>query len=137
MKKLGIIVVIVVLLLILGYVLRGHLPFSSSPGPSSELTSEQEIQGDTQVKIRALIMETDEPIPDLEIDLATQPGIPLVGGVVTTDENGIAEFSVQPDTYYVYFNSSNFPENLIMPEPEKVIVKEGDLNERDILFLTK
>jgi uncharacterized protein YneF (UPF0154 family) len=133
MKKITLILSIVICLVI-GYVLGNFFPFDKI---FSKIESEENIQGDTQLTVTAKMAGANTPVPNLEIDLAEEPGPPPVGGIALTDESGIAKFNVQPGTYLIYFNQANFPENLIAPESEQITVSEGAVNKKEIVFFTK
>lgn len=119
--------------LIVGYFLGGLFPFSFGNLSGGE----ENIQGEVKLFVNAKMKNTEIPIPNLEIDLAKEPGPPPIGGHGLTGDNGVAEFSVQPGNYFIYFNSSNFPEDLQMPESEAVTVAEGEKNEKTIFFIFK
>lgn len=129
-------IVIIIMAILTGYILGNIFPFNFS---DFYLTpdSEKGIQGNTQLSITAKMEDTNNPVPNLEIDLAQQPGPPPPGGVALTDENGIAKFNVQPGNYFIYFNQNTFPKNLKMPEPEQITVNEGVINEKTILLYLK
>lgn len=133
MKKITLILSIIICLVI-GYALGSLFPFDIS---KFSLGSEESIQGNSQLVVTAKMAETNSPVPNLEIDLAIEPGPPPAGGIALTNENGIAKFYVQPGVYFVYFNHANFPENLIVPESEKITVTEGEINKKDIILFTK
>lgn len=76
------------------------------------------------------------PLSDIEVDLAEKPGQPPKGGVALTDESGVAVFKVRPGSYYIYFNDNTFPKNLKVPELEQIVVKEGVVNDKTILVTT-
>jgi hypothetical protein len=132
MKK----IFIIIIAILLGYVLGNAFPFNFS-NLSSESDSEKGIQGNTQLIITAKRADTGDPVSNLEIDFATQPGPPPVGGMALTDENGVAEFNVQPGDYFIYFNQNTFPENLKMPSPEKITVVEGITNKKELFLVLK
>ena len=56
------------------------------------------------------------PVSGLEVDLGEKPGAPPEGGLVTSDENGLAAFYVQPGSYVLYFNMVGFPSDLEYPK---------------------
>ena len=81
--------------------------------------------------------ENNDPLVNVEVDIAEMPGPPLSGGVAHTNENGIAVFQIKPGDYFIFFNSGNFPEDFIEPEPREVTIKEGELNEFTIILELK
>lgn len=132
MKK-TILIFAVAVAAIAGYALGNFFPFRLSeatfvPGV------DKGIRGDTQVLITAIMEDRGNPVPNLEIDVAPQPGEPPPGGVALTNEDGVAEFHIQPGNYFIYFNQSNFPRNLKMPEPEPLTVIEGAVNKKEVHF---
>lgn len=128
-------ILLVIGFLIFGYILGNILPISFTN--FSFQKEDQGIKGDIVFTITAKMVETETPLPNVEIDLAPQPGNPPVGGVALTDENGVAVLSVRPGTYFIYFNDNTFPENLVMPEPEQVIITEEGANNKTIFFNVK
>jgi len=127
---------VILLATLAGYVLGSRYPlegFSFFPGGDSD----EGIAGDVRLVITTERIDGGGPVPDLEIDLAPQPGQPPLGGVSRTNADGVAEFNVQPGDYYIFFNMSDFPSDLTMPEAERVTVVEGVVNERSILLTPK
>lgn len=129
MKIVKILAVIVVF--ILGYALGNFLPFSGFNNNSGT-----GIIGSAKLEV-AILNENNSPVPDLEVDLAEKPGAPKRGGAVTTNQNGIATFNVQPGNYFIYFNSGNFPQNLKEGEPRSVQVVEGSVNKATVILKSK
>lgn len=129
----NIIWIILVFALIFGYIVGNIFPFNSSFS-AEKLNS---IRGEAQLIVVAKMENNNVVVPNLEIDLAQQPGQPPAGGVVITDQNGVAEFNVKPGSYFLYFNQNTFPKNLRMPEPEQIIVEDGIINEKTILLNIK
>lgn len=95
------------------------------------------IEGNAELKV-TLLMDNNvqNPLSNVEIDLAEKPGQPPKGGLALTDESGVAVFKVKPGSYYIYFNDNTFPKNLKVPELEQIVVKEGVVNEKTILVTT-
>ncbi len=126
-------VIVIIFVAIFGYILGNILPFKFSSFTGG---SEKGIRGDAQLTITAKMEDTSNVVPNLEIDLAPQPGQPPTGGVAITNESGVAKFNVKPGKYYLYFNQNTFPKNLKMPEPEQITVNE-EVNEKIILLYLK
>jgi hypothetical protein len=129
------IILLIIGFLILGYILGNILPMELTN--LSLKKEDQGIKGDILFILTAKMIETKTPIPNVEIDLGLQPGNPPAGGIAITDENGMAVFSVQAGTYFIYFNDNTFPKNLVMPEPEEVIITEKGINDKTIFFTVK
>jgi hypothetical protein len=129
------IILLIIGFLILGYILGNILPMELTN--LSLKKEDQGIKGDILFILTAKMIETKTPIPNVEIDLGLQPGNPPAGGIAITDENGMAIFSVQAGTYFIYFNDNTFPKHLVMPEPEEVIITEKGINDKTIFFTVK
>ncbi len=94
----------------------------------------QDISGDTRVEITVL-REDKTPVANLEVDLGERPGPPPVGGRQLTNSKGIATFFVKSGTYKIYFNTLNFPKDLIQPiDPLQIKVEEGKINTKTIIL---
>jgi hypothetical protein len=117
---------------IAGYILGSLFPYSGFIKEGAE----RGIEGTAQVEV-TLQAENNDPLANVEVDIAERPGPPLSGGVAHTDENGIATFQIKPGNYFIFFNSGNFPEDFIEPEPKEVTIKEGELNEFTIVLELK
>jgi len=118
--------------IILGYLIGNFLP-PVNLFQFLEEEKKESIIGNCE--LRVAIFSEDMPIKDLEVDIAKQPGPPPEGGVFYTDDNGIATFNLKPGKYFLYFNSSNFPQNLEYPEPQEVLVEEGKINKITVEIL--
>lgn len=130
MKALKIFLVIIVFLL--GYALGNLFPWSGF----SFIGEKKNIEGNSKLEV-SLLVDNNQPVKDVEIDLAEKPGPPPKGGIAVTNERGIAEFNVQPGNYFIYFNSNYFPKNLQEPELLQVQVAEGQVNKKTITLKTK
>ena len=128
-------ILLVIGFLIIGYILGNILPVELTN--LSFKKEDQGIKGDILFTLTGKMTETEVPLPNLEIDLGLQPGNPPVGGVAITDENGVAVFSVQAGAYFIYFNDNTFPKNLVMPEPEQIIISKEGINDKTIFFTVK
>ncbi|MFA5386732.1 MAG: hypothetical protein WC297_03660 [Candidatus Paceibacterota bacterium] len=126
MKKL----IFCLIFVIVGYILGSLFPYSGF------IEEEKGIEGAAQVEV-TLQAENNDPLANVEVDIAEIPGPPLSGGVAHTDENGTAVFQIKPGDYFIFFNSSNFPEGFIEPEPREVTIEEGELNEFTIVLELK
>jgi hypothetical protein len=115
---------------IIGYILGSFFPYSGF------IKEGEGIEGTAQVEV-TLQAENNDPLANVEVDIAEIPGPPLSGGVAHTDENGIAVFQIKPGDYFIFFNSSNFPGDFVEPEPREVTIKEGELNEFTIVLELK
>ena len=131
-----------VLALVLGYVLGSIFPLSIFNSSQTQypfnvaLVGDKGIQGNSQLEV-ALIMDNGSPLGNVEVDLAETPGQPPIGGVALSDENGLAVFNVQPGDYFIFFNDNNFPPNVQTPEPISVEVKEGVVNQIEIILTVR
>lgn len=135
--KIFISTLVIIVAILAGYILGSFFPFNFS-NISFQSDSDKGIQGDAQLIITAKMDNGKNIIPNLEIDLAEEPGgQPPEGGVALTDTSGVAEFNVKPGIYYIYFNDLNFPTNLKNPGPEQITVSEDAPNTKEILFVTK
>ncbi|MEW6222380.1 MAG: hypothetical protein AB1476_03550 [Candidatus Hadarchaeota archaeon] len=85
-----------------------------------------------QVKI---LGENAAPLAGIEVDIAETPGPPPEGGVATTDENGVAQFTLKAGKYWVFFNTNNFPQAYVQPNPVQISVP-GD-GEKEITLARK
>jgi len=141
MKK-PIIILIILLALVIGYILGLFFPLSifglsNSQHPFSlPILEDTGIEGDARLEV-SLIMDNGRPLDNVEVDLAEVPGPPPIGGVGLTNEDGLAVFSVKPGSYFIFFNSNNFPKNVNCPEPIAIEVKEGIVNEKEIILTIK
>jgi hypothetical protein len=136
MKVLKTIFIIVVFFL-LGYIVGNLYPLGilsvirSFVGPSGN------ISGDVELKVTVLD-EKKNPIPNLEVDLDKNvPPSPARILFVDTDENGVATFQLKPGTYFVFFNTNNFPNDFRIPRAQKIDVKSGKANELTIILKRK
>lgn len=102
MKKIFVFIII----LVVGYLLGSFFPFPLTPS-----FFQGDIRGETELRVTVL-RDGIQPIPDLEVDLAKEPGHPPKGGSVETDHRGVATFFINPGIYYIYFNMKNFPADL-------------------------
>ncbi len=137
MKKLIIALFIAVSLLI-GYLAGNIFPLKSN---SSEGLAEdkkpfslfqpddQGIKGEDKLQVILEMEDTGNPLNNVEVNLAKEPGQPPLGGTALSDEKGIATFNIKSGNYFIFFNSSNFPGNLQIPEPRSIEVKSGEVNQ--------
>ena len=123
MRKVGVLILAVAAFLA-GYVVGGLYPISGL----TVISQGDGIRGDTQLIVAVGISETEQPVTNLEVDLAERPGPPPVGGTAKTNERGLAVFWVRPGAYFVYFNSLSFPGELRIPDPQQVEVVERAMN---------
>lgn len=95
------------------------------------------IEGNAELKVTlAMDNNVQNPLPNVEVDLAEKPGNPPKGGVAITNELGVATFKVKPGTYFIFFNDLTFPKNLKVPEVQEITVIEGAANKKTILVTT-
>jgi hypothetical protein len=125
-------IILILVVFVLGYVAGNFIPWSGF----SFVGDESGIFGSAKLEV-SLLLDNNQPVDRVEMDLAEKPGPPKKGGVAVTDENGIAVFNVQPGSYFIYFNSGNFPKNLQEPEPQPIQVIEGENNKKTIKVTTK
>ena len=128
--KLFLILLVLGVLLYLGAVYLGfNLPIPSF--------MEDNIEGDAQLTVTLLMdNNVNDPLANIEVNLAPEPGKPPKGGVALTDDKGVATFNIKPGDYYIYFNELSFPKNLVMPETSAINVAENVTNEKTILVTT-
>jgi hypothetical protein len=124
MKK----IIIFIIIFVAGYLLGSFFPLSLTPS-----SPQGDIQGDTELRV-IVLRDDNQPVPNLEVDVAEKPGQPPLGGTAETDQQGVATFFVKPGTYYIYFNDSNFPSDLQTLEQgsKRIEVREGEINEEII-----
>ncbi len=95
------------------------------------------IRGDAVLKV-TVVTDQNEPVKNLEVDVAETPGPPVEGGFANTDDRGVATFSIIPGKYVVFFNSGNFPANLEYPDnTPSVEVSRDKPAEQKIILKTK
>ncbi len=96
------------------------------------------IEGKAELRV-TLLMDNNikNPVSNVEVDVAKNPGQPPKGGFGTTNASGTAIFKIKPGTYYIYFNEATFPKNLAVPELEQITVDETSVKEKTILITTK
>lgn len=98
---------------------------------------EQSIKGEAILKVM-VVDEKNSPVKGLEVDIGEQPGPPPAGGLVQTDENGIATFDIKPGKYYIFFNGSNFPPEYVYPQDfSQVVVGKDSPAEQKIILKAK
>lgn len=116
-----------IVLFIAGYLLGSWRPLSGFiPNPDN-------IKGNTELKI-TILDPAGKPVSNLEVDLSEKNGPPAEGGVQKTDNSGIATFNVKPGHYFVFFNTTNFPEKYQVPRESEIDVIEGQSNGVTILL---
>ena len=142
MKK-SILILVAVMALALGYVLGSLFPLNlfgagqTGQGKFSlPFFQDQGIKGDVRLEV-ILEMDNGQPLENVEVDLAEQPGPPPVGGIALSDENGLAVFSVKPGNYFIFFNDMNFPKNIKTPESQAIEVNEGETNQVKVILTVK
>jgi|GEM_PF-2027054 len=129
----GKIIFISIIVFCLGYLVGNFFPL----GIISLIRPSEPISGDVELKVTVLD-EKRNPISNLEVDLDKKvPPSPARMLFATTDENGIATFQLKPGTYFVFFNSLNFPNDFQIPLTRKVDVKSGQVNELTITLKRK
>lgn len=124
-------IVLVLATFIFGYALGNFIPWSGFSFGGGE-----SIAGSAKLEV-ILQMDSGQPVANVEVDLGEKPGPPKKGGVAVTNENGVATFNVQPDSYFIYFNSGSFPKNLQEPEPQPIQISEENINKKTIFLITK
>jgi len=96
-----------------------------------------DIRGETKLEV-TVVKENETPVADLEVDVGEKPGTPPQGGVMTTDEKGVATFYIRPGLYVIYFNAKNFPKDLEYPQDSKQVrVEEGKINQATVTLKLK
>jgi len=129
--KYGIVFVMALVIFYVGAILIGFKL------PGSEIIKEEGIAGEAVLEVKLMMDNTaQDPLANVEIDVAEKPGPPPEGGVGLTDERGIAVFRIKPGSYVVYFNQTNFPGNLRDPGAQPVVVTEEGPNQMTIQIST-
>jgi hypothetical protein len=104
---------------------------------NSSLSTSPSIRGEAVLEV-TILTENQRPVADLEVDVATKPGQPPQGGLAKTDERGVATFSVKPGEYFIFFNSNNFPSNLVYPDETKSVkVEAGKINQVSVVLKSR
>jgi len=120
------IVLLGLLIVVAGYIIGSFFPITGF------FSSGASIIGNAELKITVLRPD-GSPATNLEVDVATQPGAPLKGGIAITDSKGEAIYKVKPGNYFVFFNSINFPKSLAQPHsPIQVTLVENQTTEQTI-----
>lgn len=123
--------IVPLILIVFGYALGIFFPLIKDPQLISKISGfimpPESIEGEAVLQVELLI-DNGSPLGRIEVDLAEESGPPPEGGISVTDDNGLATFHVKPGSYFVYFNNSNFPENLQIPEPKQVEIKDDNTN---------
>jgi hypothetical protein len=106
--------------------------------PGAGLIQKNDISGSAVLEVK-LVMDNraQDPLANIEVDVAEEPGPPPEGGVAATNDAGVATFQIKPGSYVVYFNSLSFPENLAIPESKPVTVTKEGPNQVTITVDTK
>jgi hypothetical protein len=141
MKKVTVILLVIIAVL-LGYIAGNMLPLNLGATDQQGAFSlpqfgQKGIEGDAVLQVTLEMEDTANPLANVEVDLAEEPGPPPVGGTALSDDNGVATFNVKPGNYFVFFNDNNFPKNLEAPEPQAVEVKADEENQIKILISLK
>jgi hypothetical protein len=131
MKNKIIIAIVIILIFAAGYFVARFLPFNFS-------FLQKDIRGDAELRV-IVFRDNNQPVPNLEVDVAKEPGPPPRGGAVETDQEGTANFFVKPGIYYVYFNMGNFPDDLqpLTQGSMEIKVEEGIINVETINLNSK
>ena len=126
-------IIIFIIILGIGYFLGNYFPF-----PFNLPFLQGDVRGETELRVTVLV-DNNQPVANLEVDVAEKPGPPPKGGAIETDEKGIATFYLKPGVYYIYFNMKNFRSDLEpLPEGSKRIkVESGIINEETIILNSK
>jgi len=133
MKKIKFIFFLIVFLVI-GYFLGNFIPLRLIKSSEESIEpSEESIQGQTILEVKVMT-EDKNLLAGIEVDIARKPGPPPIGGVASTDENGLAVFNIKPGKYFIFFNTNNFPKNLKCPNPQPIKVKEGIINTQIVVL---
>ena len=98
----------------------------------------KDIRGEAELEV-SVLREGNQPVQNLEVDVAEKAGQPPEGGVGETDDKGVATFYIKPGNYYIFFNSNNFPPDLKYPVEKMTPVKveEGKINQATIILKSK
>ncbi|MDD5606756.1 MAG: hypothetical protein PHN37_02745 [Candidatus Pacebacteria bacterium] len=122
--------VLLIIFVFLGYILGNFFPFQANKN------LDEGIGGEAILEI-TIMTEKQQLLSGIEVNVAEKIGPPSLGGVVLTNDKGVAVFNIKPGSYYVFFNSSNFPTNLDYPEPRAINIEEEKLNKETIILFDK
>lgn len=122
MKKTSLIIIFIVA--VAGYFLANSSVFKKA------------IEGDIALEVK-IVAQNQDPLSNIEVNVSQEPGQPPVGGTMFTDETGTAVFHVRPGSYFIFFNSNNFPSGFDYPAPTPVRVEEGQSNFHVITLMPK
>ena len=126
-------IIIAVISLVVGYLLGNFVPLQNFSGGNRCRQPEQQRGKTASIPRGKGILEvtvensSNQPMVGIEIDVAVQPGPPEDWGTKEANVNGVANFELNPGSYYVYFNTSRFPSGYKIPPPQKVDVQEGQV----------
>ncbi len=126
MKTFGIII------LVLGAFIGGFILGSYRP-ISGFITSKDSIKGNAELKVR-VIDSSDNPVANLEVDVANKNKPPTTDGIRKTDKDGIAVFNLKPGHYFIFFNTTNFPPYYQVPREIEVDITEEKSNVKSIIL---
>lgn len=129
MKK----ILTVIAYLLIGYLVGSYFPLRGFLGGSSNGPS---ISGSAELQVTVLRPDSS-PATGVEVDVATKIGQPGEGGMVETDGSGVATFHIQPGTYYIFFNDTNFPNDLLHKDTPQVTVAEGSTTKQTVRLSAK
>lgn len=131
-------IILILFLLLVGYLLGNLFP-SLLPFPSFPAIKQEDIRGETGLKI-IVLRDNGQPVPNLEVDVGKKEGQPPLGGQQKTDQEGKALFTIQPGIYRVFFNKIGFPSDLQYPEfvpPTIIEVLESRINQQTIILKSR
>lgn len=120
--------------LLIGYIIGNMAPISQfqqdREGPGTETSDTDTADSDIPVgKGQLIVTVTDadgNPFVGIEVDVAQQPGPPEAWGVKEADLEGKVSYSLDPGTYFVFFNSSRFPVGYVVSPDKQVFIVEGE-----------
>lgn len=123
-------IVLAVVIFFLGYAAGNFFPWSGFGEKGAG------ISGSAKLEV-TILAQNNQPVTNLEVDVAEKLGPPLPGGSVVTNGNGVATFNIKPGNYFIYFNSGNFPSNLKEPALQQIQVAEGSVSKTTITLQSK
>jgi hypothetical protein len=96
----------------------------------------ENIGGSAELKV-TVVQKNGTPVVGVEVDVAKETGPPPEGGFKNTNDEGIADFEIEPGDYVIYFNMNNFPQELIVPEPVPINITGDNPILKTIILETK
>lgn len=124
-------------LILVGIVLFVGGYFLGSFRPVTGLLPQETIKGDNQFTV-TILDSANQPVADLEVDVAEKNGPPTGEGVKKTNTSGVATFNLKPGHYFIFFNTVNFPvDQYQVPREMEIDIAEGQTATKTIILKNK